>query len=84
MESSATSPDIRLNSTDEAIIDEIEENGRATVTMLAKTLDKSNEHIRNRVKRMWEHGILIEPAPRLYDIADREDDYKSRGIELES
>lgn len=75
---------IHLNDTDEAIKNEIKENGRATVSLLAKIIPKSEQYIRERVRRMREHGILIEIAPRLYDIADRKPQYEDHGIEIET
>lgn len=66
-----TVPKIRLNDTDEAILDEIRENGRATTTLLADAVGVSRTYTGDRVRRLLEHEYLEEVAPNLYDIADK-------------
>lgn len=63
--------DIRLNDTDRAILREIDENGRATTTLLADELDVSRTYAGDRIRRLREHEYLVDVAPNLYDITDR-------------
>lgn len=58
---------IHLNDTDEAILNEIDENGRVTVDLLNRIFDKSRTYLSRRVNRMVEHGVLVKPANRVYD-----------------
>lgn len=81
---SGTQPNIALNDVDEQILEEIREHGRATAGLLDKTIDKTRVYISQRIKRLREHGILIEVAPNLYDVAERRDTYEDKDIELES
>ena len=60
----------RLNDTDEAILREIVDNGRATTTLLAETVDVSRTYAGDRIRRLRELGYLTEVAPNLYDITD--------------
>ena len=62
--------EIRLNDTDEAILREIVDNGRATTTLLAETVDVSRTYAGDRIRRLRELGYLTEVAPNLYDITD--------------
>lgn len=61
---------IRLNDTDRAILREIDENGRATTTLLAETVDVSRTYAGDRIRRLREHEFLTEVAPNLYQITD--------------
>lgn len=63
--------DIPLNDTDRAILREIDENGRATTTLLAEVVDVSRTYAGDRIRRLREHEYLIEVAPNLYNITDR-------------
>jgi len=63
--------DIDLNDTDEAILDEISTNGRATTTLLADVVDVSRTYAGDRVRRLREHEYLEEIAPNLYDITGK-------------
>ena len=60
----------RLNDTDEAILREIVDNGRATTTLLAETVDVSRTYAGDRIRRLRELGYLTEVAPNLYKIPD--------------
>ena len=60
--------DIHTSPTDEAILDELDAHGRATVALLARTIDKSEQHVRDRVRRLVEHGVLMQVAPHVYDL----------------
>lgn len=79
----ATQSNVSLNDVDEQILEEIRENGRATAGLLDKTIDKTRVYISQRIKRLREHDILIEVAPNLYDLGERQAEYEDRGIELE-
>ena len=63
--------DIDLNDTDEAILDEILTNGRATTTLLADVVDVSRTYAGDRIRRLREHEYLEEIAPNLYDITGK-------------
>ncbi|WP_096391457.1 winged helix-turn-helix domain-containing protein [Halopenitus persicus] len=71
----ATQTDIHLSPTDEAILDEIDAHGRATTTLIARVIDKNEQHVRDRVKRLVEHGVLMTVAPHLYDRPEAARDY---------
>jgi DNA-binding Lrp family transcriptional regulator len=62
---------IDLNDTDEAILNEISANGRATTTLLADVVDVSRTYAGDRVRRLREHEYLEEIAPNLYDITGK-------------
>lgn len=79
----STTKNVELNATDEEILDEIREHGRASVSLLDQTISKTEQYIRQRVKRMREHDILIEVAPRIYDLYERRQEYEARGITIE-
>lgn len=73
--SATVTPDVELNPTDEDIIDEITSHGRASVQLLADVTGKNKTYIGDRVRRMREHGMLVEVAPRLYDTPDQAAEY---------
>lgn len=62
---------IRLNDVDREILAEIDENGRATVKLLADVTGKSRSYAGRRTRRLYEHELLEEAAPTLYDITER-------------
>jgi DNA-binding Lrp family transcriptional regulator len=64
---SKTEPAIHLSPTDEEILEEIDANGRATVALIARVIGKSEQHVRDRVRRLVEHDVLVTVAPHLYD-----------------
>ena len=61
----------RLNETDQAILREIRDNGRATTTLISEVVGISRTYAANRIRRMREHGFLTEVAPNLYDITEK-------------
>lgn len=62
-----TELEIHTSPTDEDILSEIDENGRVTVSLLARIIDKNEQHVRDRVRRLVEHRVLVQVAPHLYD-----------------
>lgn len=66
---------IHTSPTDEAILDEIDANGRATVALIARVIDRNEQHVRDRVRRMVEHDVLMEVSPALYDRPESAEDY---------
>lgn len=50
--------ELRLNETDEAILTEIAENGRATLGILDEEIDTSKPYLSGRARRLTEHGLL--------------------------
>lgn len=50
--------DIRLNDADRAILDELK-TGRATAAYLGQRVDWSREYITQRLRRLEEHGIVV-------------------------
>ena len=62
---------IKLNDVDRDILHEIEENGRASVTLLAEELDMSRTYIGDRVRRLREHEYLEKVATHIYDITEK-------------
>ncbi|RLM47450.1 hypothetical protein DVK00_02785 [Haloarcula sp. Atlit-47R] len=60
--------DIDLNSTDQSIIHHIYECGHANAAIIALSVEKSQQYIRRRMKRMTEHNVLYEVSPGLYDL----------------
>lgn len=67
--------DIYLNDVDQAVLDEIEDHGRATTGLLADIIDKSQPYVSKRVTRLREHGVLVEVASGLYDFPERAVEY---------
>jgi DNA-binding Lrp family transcriptional regulator len=63
--------DVRLNNVDHAILQEIDENGRATVGLLTDVVGKSRSYTSRRTQRLREHELLNEVAPNLYDLTDK-------------
>jgi len=63
--------DVPLNETDEEILTEIVENGRATTRLLADVVDKSRPYTGDRVRRLREHSYIEEVAPSLYDVTEK-------------
>ena len=61
----------RLNDTDQAILREIQDNGRATTTLIGEVVGVSRTYAANRIRRMREHGFLTEVAPTLYNITEK-------------
>lgn len=58
-----TTPPIKLNDVDRAVLREIVENGRAPTGILSDEVGKSGTYIRQRVGRLVEHDLLA----RRYD-----------------
>ncbi|WP_083866580.1 winged helix-turn-helix transcriptional regulator [Natronococcus occultus] len=67
--------EIHLTRTDEKIITEIRSNGRATVSLIADIIDRHDQHVRERVQRLEEHGVLVNVAPYLYDTPEQAQEY---------
>jgi DNA-binding Lrp family transcriptional regulator len=70
------------NPTDEDILNEIEENGRATVRLLADVLDKSRHYIQDRVERLQSHDMVIKVAPSVYDTPEQAENYLDDNLEV--
>ena len=67
--------DIYINEVDHAILNEIEDHGRATSGLLADIIDKSQPYVSKRVTRLREHGVLVEVASGLYDTPEAASEY---------
>ncbi|WP_394743062.1 winged helix-turn-helix domain-containing protein [Natronococcus roseus] len=66
---------IYINDADEAILQEIQTNGRATTGLLADIIGKSHPYISKRVTRLCEHKVLVEVASGLYDTPQQAETY---------
>ena len=70
-----TDQQIHLTDTDQSILDEIEAHGRATPALLADLTGRNTQHVRDRIKRLCEHGQLVKVSRGLYDTPEHADEY---------
>lgn len=67
--------EVKLNPTDDDIIDEIEANGRASAALLADVLEKNRHYVQDRIERLCSHDELVKVAPALYDTPEQAIEY---------
>jgi DNA-binding IclR family transcriptional regulator len=60
--------EIDMSPTDEAIL-EMLRDGRCTPAYIAAQTDYSRAHVRNRLNRLTEHGIVTRLHKGLYELA---------------
>jgi len=65
----------QLNSTDEEILDFMQEHGRVTPSWVADETDNARAYVSQRLKRLKEHGHVEQPYRGLWDLTNdpRED-----------
>ena len=61
--------EIDLSPTDKAILEMLRE-GRCTPAYIAAERDYSRAHVRNRLQRLTEHGVVVRLHKGLYELTD--------------
>lgn len=59
----------QLSPSDEDILDVLQ-GGRGTAPYIAHEIDSSNGHVRNRLRRLEEHGHVERVYEGLYELVD--------------
>lgn len=62
--------DIDLTETDEAILDQLADEGQSVPARIAEQIGKNRQYVYKRLKRMSEHGIVESLSHGLYRIKD--------------